>query len=49
MFNWNIDFGQLIITVMLAIIAFFMKRQMDIFDLRLDKHDELFLKVIKDI
>ncbi len=49
MMSPNVDLGQVIIAGMLAVIGYFIKRELASIGSRLDKHDTLILKMFGDI
>ena len=49
MFSFHFDLGQVIIASMLAIIGWFIKKEITIMGTRLDKHDDMFLKLVGDV
>lgn len=49
MFSPNVDLGQVIIATFIGTTAFLVKRQIDTLDKRLDKHDEMFFKLVSDV
>ena len=46
MLSPNIDAGQLLITGMIAVIGYFIKRELDTITKRLDKHDSMLIRMI---
>ena len=48
MFSPNVDLGQVIIASLIGTIGFFVKRTIDDFGRRLDRHEEIIFKVVKD-
>ena len=52
MIQWQIDIGQIIISfllLLLAMVAWFIKREIDSFGRRLDNHDNILLKLVGDV
>lgn len=49
MFTLNVDLGQLITTGMIGIVGYFVKRTIDKFEIRLDRHEEVIFKINGDI
>lgn len=49
MFTSNIDLGQIILTCIIAIIGWFIKREITTLANRLDKHDNILFKMVADI
>ena len=47
-FTWQVDLGQLLTIVIVGIISFFLKRELNRFDFRLDKHDNVLERLIGD-
>lgn len=48
MFNPTVDLGQVILASLIGTIGFFVKRTIDDFGRRLDRHEEIIFKVVKD-
>jgi len=51
-FKWSIDLGQLIVSsgiLLVAIIIWFVKREINLFSTRLDKHDIIILQLVGDV
>jgi hypothetical protein len=46
MISTNIDIGQLLIVTALAIIGWFIKRELDTITKRLDRHDAMLLRML---
>ena len=49
MFTLNVDLGQIIISALIGIIGWFIKRTIDSFGKRLDKHDEILIGLVGDV
>lgn len=48
MVNTSIDLGQLIIAILITLVGFFIKRELNTFTKRLDIHDSILRKLITD-
>lgn len=48
-FTAHVDLGQVIIMAMMGTIGFFVKRTIDDFSKRLDKHDSQLFKLVGDV
>lgn len=49
MFTLNVDLGQIILSVLIGIIGWFMKRTIDSLGKRLDRHDEILIGLVGDV
>lgn len=49
MLNFTIDLGQIILITLVAIIGYFVQRTLESFEARLDKHDDILLKLVGDV
>ena len=44
-FTLHVDLGQLIISSLITIVGYFVKKTIDKFDMRLEKHEEVLFKL----
>ena len=49
MFTFSVDLGQVIISFLIGISGYFVKRTLDKLEGRLDKHDELILDLVSKV
>lgn len=49
MFHLQLDLGQIIISVLIAIVGFFVKKTISDFGTRIDKHETILFKMAQDI
>lgn len=49
MINANIDLGQLIVAGMIAVIGYFLKKELTTITARLNKHDQMIIRMFGDI
>ncbi len=49
MFNATIDLGQVVLASLIMIIGYFVKRTLNEFGSRLDKHDTILLNLVRDV
>jgi len=49
MFTNTIDLGQIITAILVSIVGFFMKREINTIGKRLDKHDDILFEFAKSI
>lgn len=48
-FTANFDLGQAIIAILISIVGYFVKKTIDKFDGRLDKHEDILFKMSGDV
>jgi len=48
MFTLQVDLGQVLLGLLITTIGFLMKREINRFDYRLNRHDEVLEKLIRD-
>jgi len=49
MLNTNIDLGQILVASLIAIVGYFVKRELNQITTRLDRHDSVILDLIRDV
>ncbi len=49
MFTPNVDLGQILLGVLIAIIGWFIKREIVTLSNRLDKHDDILLNLVSEL
>ena len=49
MFTAHIDLGQVILAFLIAIIGYFVRRTLNEFGSRLDRHDTILLNLVRDV
>lgn len=49
MFTLNVDLGQVLLGTLIAIIGYFVKRNVDQFEKRIDKHEEILFTMNGDL
>ena len=49
MFTSHIDLGQIVLAALIVIIGYFVKRTLNEFGSRLDKHDTILLNLVRDV
>ena len=48
MITWHIDLGQLIIGILIGVVGFFVKLELNNFNFRLNRHDSILQTLISD-
>lgn len=49
MFHFQVDLGQIIIATLIAVVGYFVKRTIDMFGARLDKHEVVIFDMAQNI
>lgn len=49
MFHLQVDLGQVILATLIAIVGYFVKKTIDDFGNRIDKHEEILFQMAQDI
>ena len=49
MFTFHVDLGQVIISILIAIVGWFVKRTIDRFDKRIDNHENVLFNMNGDL